>query len=53
MYAGDFFKDGIINSRDAAFIKKYYGKNLPEYDIDGDNIIGYTEKYYLRKNFEK
>jgi len=51
--AGDFINDGSINAKDSAFIRKYFGQILPEYDIDGDNIIGAVEKEYLIRNYLK
>ncbi|MBP7653961.1 hypothetical protein KA977_11100 [Candidatus Dependentiae bacterium] len=51
--AGDFFKDGYINAKDAAFLRKYYGNINQEYDIDGDNITGFHEKAFLKNNYFK
>jgi len=51
--AGDIYRDGKINMRDAALLKKYYGKVLPEFDINGDSILGPEEKAFILKNFEK
>jgi len=53
LYAGDFFRDGVINIRDAAMIKKHFGKIFPDLDIDGNSMIGNEEKYFLKKNYFK
>ncbi|HPN29671.1 MAG TPA: hypothetical protein PKY81_01810, partial [bacterium] len=53
LIAGDFVNDGSINVKDAAFIKKYYGQLMPQYDIDGDGIIGSAEKEFLINNYSK
>ncbi|HPN30585.1 MAG TPA: hypothetical protein PKY81_06470, partial [bacterium] len=50
---GDFYKDGVINIRDAAFLKKYYGKSYNNIDFDGDGIIGNAERNALKQNFFK
>lgn len=53
LVGGDFFKDNSINIKDIAFVKKYYGQSMPQYDIDGDGIIGPAEKNLIILNFEK
>ena len=53
MIGGDFFKDNKINVKDIAFIKKYFGQVMPQYDIDGDSIIGAAERNMIMLNFEK
>ncbi|HON57134.1 MAG TPA: hypothetical protein PLJ38_08955, partial [bacterium] len=51
--AGDYYKNGYINIRDAAILKRYYNQSNNEFDIDDNNIINYREKEYLIKNFER
>ncbi len=53
LISGDFFSDNSINIKDTAFIKKYWMKYYPDYDIDGDNIIGIAEKNAVLLNFNK
>lgn len=37
---GDLNEDGVIDVGDLALASKYYGENKPEYDMDGDGIVG-------------
>ena len=53
LQAGDYFKDNNINIKDAAILKKYFNQSSSYLDLNSDNTINETEKYYLFKNFEK
>nr|HPN31598.1 hypothetical protein [bacterium] len=53
LIAGDFYKDGVFGAKDAALLRKYYGKTNPEIDINDDNLVGTEEKNYLKLNYSK
>jgi len=51
LISGDFYQDNSINIRDLAFIKKYWMQPYPEFDIDGDGIIGEAERNAVQSNY--
>lgn len=51
---GDLNKDGVVDVGDLAIASKYYNKEKPEYDMNGDNIIDdYEINTIIKIIFEK
>lgn len=53
----DFDNNGKVSKKDKRMLKRYYGKDLPEYknylDLDGDAIISKADINIWRKYFKK
>lgn len=51
---GDYNNDGVVDIKDLGIASKNYGKDVPEYDINGDSIIdGYEIQFIMDKILKK